>query len=104
MATARGVGQYIGGKVDDHIGFNATGIVLAAGTVSFLGNMKQAGAFPPNGVRVITATIILTILASIADNSVLAKPAKWLAILMLLSALLAYVPYFSNTKKGKKHG
>ena len=95
--------RYVAGRVQANAGFNATGLVLGSGVIAFAGNFKQAGGWPSNGVNIIVGTTALAILASIADNSVLAEPAKWLAILMLLSVLIRYVPKFTQktAKKGK---
>jgi hypothetical protein len=76
------------------------GVVIGAGTIAFVGSMREAQAFPPNGVRIIVSTGLLAIAASIAGNGPLRQPVTLLAWLMVITALIRYVPYF-NTKKGK---
>lgn len=81
---------------------NAEGIIIASGTVAFVGSMKKAGRVPDNTVPIIFGTSVLAVLASLTRNSPIAEPVKWLAILMLLSAVIRYVPAFNT--KGKKNG
>lgn len=76
------------------------GIVLGAGSIAFLGSMKEAGGLPPNGIRIIFSTTILAVVASIAADGPLREPVKMLAWLMVIAALIRYVPKFS-VKKGK---
>ena len=75
-----------------------SGLVMVAGTIAFLGSMKEAGGFPPNGARIVFATMVLTVVVSVFDNGALTQPVKWLGVLMVLAALIRYVPKFS--KKG----
>lgn len=79
---------------------SGAGLVVLAGAIAFFGSMKEAGSWPSNGVRVITATILLAIIISIFDNGPLIQPIKWLGYLMVLSAAIRYVPKLS-AKKGK---
>lgn len=83
---------------------NAEGLVLGAGGLAFVGSFKEAGGFPSNGYAVISATAVLAFLASTSKGSPIEGPVKALAGLMLLAAVLRYVPGLSNvkTKKGKK--
>lgn len=80
---------------------NAQGIVIAAGTVSFFGNMKEQGTVPSNTIPIVFGTTMLAIGAGLVSGP-LSEPVKWLAVLMLLTALIRYVPSFS--KKGKNNG
>lgn len=79
---------------------SAAGLVMLAGTIAFLGNMKVDKGFPKAGVRIVTATIVLSIILSVFDNGKLSPIARGIGYLMVLSAVIAYVPKFSN-KKGK---
>jgi hypothetical protein len=81
---------------------SAAGLVGIAGTTAFFGNMKIDGGFPKAGVRIITATILLMIIVSLFDNGKFSPIARGLGYLMVLSALVTYVPKFST--KGKKNG
>lgn len=82
---------------------SAAGLVVLAGAVAFFGNMKIDKAFPKAGLRIITATIALAIILSLLDNGRLSPVARGLAGLMLLAAVIKYVPILSNSK-GKKNG
>lgn len=77
----------------------ADGLIITAGSVAFLGNMKEAGGFPPNGATTIAATAILTIIAAFTRNSVIEGPFKAFAALVLLAAVYRYVPAFAKDKK-----
>lgn len=89
-------------------GFNAAGMVFAAGAIAFIGTWRDASLTDSQiraaSLRIIVSTIILMILASIADNTPLEEPVKWLGITMVLVALLRYVPKFSTKAKAKKNG
>lgn len=76
----------------------AEGLVIAAGTVAFFGSMKEAGGIPDNTPRIAVGTIILAIGAAFVGSGELSGPVKALAWLMLLAAIVRYVPKFS--KKG----
>lgn len=78
---------------------SGAGLVMLAGGIAFLGNMKEAKGIPSNGVRIIFATMILAIIISILDNGPLVKPVKWLGYLMVLASVIRYVPTLSQ--KGK---
>lgn len=81
---------------------SAAGLIMLAGLIAFLGNMKVDRQFPKAGVRIITATVVLAIVMSLFDNGRFSPIARGLGYLMVLAALVRYVPYFS--KKGKTHG
>lgn len=84
---------------------NAEGLVLGAGGLTFVASFKEASGFPSNGYAVIAGTTVLAFLASTVKGSALEGPVKALAGLLLLSALLRYVPTLTATPKGgKKHG
>lgn len=86
----------------------AGGLVLGAGGVAFLGSFKEAGGFPSNGYAIIAGTTALTFLASVTDKGPLSGPVKALAALMLLVAILRYVPGLRKSTslkmKGKRNG
>lgn len=79
---------------------SGAGLVMIAGAIAFFGSMKEAKMFPSNGVRIIFATMILAVVISLFDHGSFQRPVKWLGFLMIISALIRYVPKF-NTKKGK---
>jgi hypothetical protein len=81
------------------------GIIVLAGTVSYAGNVKESGTpFPSNSPKIVVGTALLAIGAGLVSGAFV-EPVKWLAILMLITALVRYVPSFSTTpKKGKKNG
>lgn len=83
----------------------AEGLIVGAGGLAFAGSFVEAKAFPPNGYKIISATIVLTLLASIAKGP-LSGPVKGLAALMLLASVYRYIPAFTKTKtkKGKSNG
>jgi hypothetical protein len=78
---------------------SAAGLVMLAGAIAFFGNMKVDKGFPKAGARIITATILLAIILSLFDNGKLSPIARGIGYLMVLSALVRYVPKFST--KGK---
>lgn len=80
---------------------SAETLLIAAGGVTFAGNMAKAKSFPPNGVAIVAATVALVILASATKNTPLSGPVKALAGLMLLVAVYVNVPAFT---KGKTNG
>jgi hypothetical protein len=79
---------------------SAAGLVMLAGAIAFFGNMKVDKGFPKAGAKIITATILLAIILSLFDNGRLSPVARGIGYLMVLSALVRYVPKFSN-QKGK---
>jgi hypothetical protein len=81
---------------------NAEGIVLGAGGLAFVGSFKEAGGFPSNGYAVISGTAVLAFLAATVKGGALEGPVKALAGLMLLAALMRYVPTLTNTARKKK--
>jgi len=80
---------------------SADGLLVAAGGIAFAGSMAKARTFPPNGVKIIGATVALVIIASATKGTPLESPTKALAALMLLVSIYTYVPAFT---KGKTHG
>lgn len=83
---------------------SSDGLIIAAGTVSFIGNMKEASGFPPNGVTIIGATAALAIVAALTKGTPVEQPFVAFAALALLAAVYRYVPAFRNIKKGKNNG
>lgn len=82
----------------------AESMVLGAGGIAFLGSFKEASGFPSNGYAVIAGTTALVFLAVTTRGTALEGPAKAMAGLMLLVALIRYVPGLRGqmkTKKGK---
>lgn len=77
---------------------SAAGLVIIAGSIAFLGNMKLDKSFPKDAFRIIASTLILAVIISFFDNGKLSTPTRWLGYLMVLSALIRYVPAF-NTRK-----
>lgn len=67
-------------------------LVMAAGGVSLAGGFAEENGWPSNGVNVVAATGILTLLASATENSRAGKIVNALAWLMLISAVYATVP------------
>ena len=65
---------------------------MGAGALSFAGNMKLAGGFPDNGYNIVGGTIALVFMASFTKNTVIARPVKAFAGLVLLAAAMYYVP------------
>lgn len=84
----------------------SSNIVLAAGTLAFIGSFKEAGGFPSNGYAVIAGTTALTFLASLTNETPIEPAVKALAVLMLLAAAFRYIPGLTDTtkKKDKQHG
>lgn len=82
---------------------SAAGLTIIAGVLAFFGNMKIDKGFPKAGVRIVAATILLAIIMSLFDKGRLSPVARGLAGLMVLAAVIKYVPVLSNTK-GKKNG
>jgi hypothetical protein len=78
---------------------SAAALVMIAGTIAFLGSMREAKMFPPNGVRIIFSTLALAIVLSLFDHSRFSPIVRGVAGLMVLTAVIRYVPKFS--KKGK---
>jgi hypothetical protein len=78
---------------------SAAGLVMIAGTIAFLGSMREAKMFPPNGVRIIFSTMALAVVISLFERGSLAPAVRALGYLMILTALVRYVPKFST--KGK---
>lgn len=75
----------------------APGIIAASGVVTFLANFKEQGGYPvKQAPAIMVGTILLMILASFASKTPLAEPVKWLAILMLITAVIRWVPALSN--------
>ena len=80
----------------------AESLIMGAGGVAFLGSFKQADGFPSNGYAIIAGTTALVFLASTTRGSALEKPVHAAAALMLLVALIRYVPGLRTTKKERK--
>lgn len=79
---------------------NAPGIVASAGGLALTGSFIKAKGFPPNGYAIIVGTLALVFLTSVVgDSSPISKPVKALAGLMLLAAVIRYVPGFSKPRK-----
>jgi len=85
---------------------NAEGLILGAGGLAFVGSFKEAGGFPSNGYAVVSGTAALAFLAATVKGGSIEGPVKALAGLMLLAAMLRYVPTLTNmkVKKVKKNG
>lgn len=88
----------------------ATSLVLAAGSLAFVGSFKEAGGFPSNGYAVIAGTTALTFVVSMTNNTSIEPAVKALAGLMVLAAAFRYIPGLTNQskhptkKKEKKNG
>lgn len=80
----------------------SSNIVLAAGSLAFIGSFKEAGGFPSNGYAVIAGTTALTFLASLASKTPIDPAVKALAVLMLLGAAFRYIPGLTKTTPKKK--
>lgn len=76
---------------------NADSMILAAGGVALAGNFKIEGGFPTTGYTIVGATVALTFLASTVKGSALESPVKAAAGLMLLVALIRYIPGLATT-------
>jgi len=85
---------------------SAEGLVMGAGGLALAGSFVEEKGFPSNGYKVISATIVLTLLASMVSKGPMAGPTKALAALMLLGAVYRYIPAFTKKapKKGKSNG
>ena len=79
-------------------------LVLGAGMIAFAGSFKQAGGFPENGYAIVGGTAALAFITSFTNGTILQKPAVWLSVLLLMSAIYVYVPGLAKNKKGKKNG
>lgn len=79
---------------------NAPGIIASAGGLALAGSFVKAKGFPSNGYAIVVGTLGLAFFASmVGDNSPITKPVRALAWLMLLAAVIRYVPGFSKTGK-----
>lgn len=86
---------------------SSTGLVMAAGSLAFVGSFKEAGGFPDNGYAIIAGTTALTFITSLTNGSAIEPAVKALAVLMVLGAAFRYIPGLSKTtskKKDKKNG
>lgn len=83
-------------------------IILIAGAIAFVGNIKNGKDSPDGLVKIALATFALGVVLNLANGTKLQTPVKWLAALTLLSSLLYYtgdiVKTPTATKKGKTNG
>lgn len=87
-------------------GIPPEGLVIIAGVIAQVGNFRaansdKAGKYHYNPVTGIVATLLLAVIFSLSDNSPLRPFTRGLAWLMILGALLTYVPAFKSTSKKK---
>ena len=82
----------------------SSGMILAAGGIALAGNFVRSEGFPENGYGTIAATCVLVFLASTLENGRFSQAAQWIAGGMLLTALIVYVPVFSNSQKETNNG
>lgn len=82
---------------------NADRVVIGAGALAFAGSFKDANGFPPNGYKILAATITLAFLFAMTKGTAIEKPTKALALLTLLGAAYRYIPAFTP-KKRKTNG
>jgi uncharacterized membrane protein YphA (DoxX/SURF4 family) len=83
---------------------NAVGVFSLAGGLAYVGNVKeQKSAFPSNTPRIIIGTALLAFGASLVTGR-WTKPVTWVAVLMLISVAVRYVPSFSTTTPVKVKG
>ena len=82
----------------------ADALILGAGAVSFFGNMKERGGFPSNAFPIIGGTIGLAVLSSFTNGTLIYPAVKALAALILLVAIIRYIPGLTNTRKAPHHG
>lgn len=74
-------------------------LVMGAGGLALAGGFATERGFPSNGVRVVTATIVLVLIVSTVKNSRIAPIVTGLAMLMLLASAYEYLPGFTRERK-----
>ena len=77
---------------------------MGAGGIALTAGFADTKAFPANGVRIVVATVVLALGASLTNGTRVEPVAKALAGLMLLATVFAYVPGFQRHWNAKpKH-
>lgn len=79
-------------------------LIIAAGSVAFIGNFKKAGGFPPNGIATIAGTAVLATVFAAGKDSDIAPALSAFAALVLLVAVFKYVPGLTKTRTSKIKG
>lgn len=74
---------------------------LAAGTIAITGGVARERGWPKEGLRALVATAILVIIASATADTKIAPLVRALGLLTVMIAVIAAVPAFNTTKKGK---
>ena len=84
---------------------NPDGMVLLAGGLAFTGSFIKSGGFPENGYAIIGGTVGLSFVVSLASETPLKPAVKAFTILVLLVAMITYIPGLSakSTKRKKKN-
>ncbi len=76
-------------------------MILAAGTISFTANFRDARGFPDNGISTIAATGFLAFILATTRGTDLERVSRAFAGLVLLVAIFYYVPGFYEKATGK---
>jgi hypothetical protein len=81
---------------------------MGAGGIALSAGFAEQKRFPSNGVRIVLATVVLTLLVALTNGTRVEPLAKAFAGLMLLATVFAYVPGFQRDwtapKKAKPKG
>lgn len=72
---------------------------LAAGAVALVGGAKREGRFPAKGLPAVVGTVALVVVASATAGSSLAPAVRAIGLLILLAAVMAAAPAFTEKRK-----
>lgn len=78
------------------------GKILLAGGLAFTGSFLEAGGFPDNGYAIVGGTVGLSFVVSLASQTPLKPAVNAFAILVLLVAVMAYVPKLTTKRPNRK--
>lgn len=75
-------------------------LIIAAGTLAFVSNFKEAGGFPENGATTIAGTAALAAILATQRSSRIAPVVSAFAALVLLAAAFYYIPGLTKKQTG----
>lgn len=81
---------------------NPDGMVLLAGGLAFTGSFIKAGGFPENGYAIVAGTAGLAFVVALASQTPLKPAVRAFTILVLLVAIMTYIPGLTKPAKRKK--
>jgi hypothetical protein len=81
---------------------NAETPYAAAGLITLASYSAKERNWPAAGHRIILATIILIIVASASNNTVIAPLVKAVGYLVLISSVIANTPIYSKAQNASK--